>query len=289
MQALPGEGSAFRVDRPRDQTAPLVFDSPHSGTVYPVDFEVLVPHAQLRQAEDMYIDELFAGVTAQGSPLLSALFPRSYIDPNRGLHEFDPAVIDGIWPGPVEESKKTDLGLGLIWRKCRPDDDLYDRKLSIAEAQARIDKYWQPYHSALKTLLDETREKFGVVWHLDCHSMPEIAGVLSNEDPGNRRPEICLGDRHGTTCSPRFTELVRTIFADLGYEVTVNDPYAGVELVRAYSDPLQNRHSLQIEIRRDLYMDEENFEKTEKFPKIVRDLELLAHHLSQETRQWLPG
>lgn len=287
MAALVGEGEAFTILRPAESFAPLVFDSPHSGSVYPPDFQTLVPHAQLRKAEDMYIDALFADVVRQGAPLLAARFPRSYIDPNRGLHEFDPAVVDGVWPGPVEESRKTELGIGLIWRKCRPDDDLYAQKLTIAEAQARIDRYWRPYHAALKALLDDAHARFGAVWHIDCHSMPEIAGVLSNEDPSNRRPEICLGDRHGVTCAPDFTDTVRAILIELGYQVAVNDPYAGVELVRAYSDPSQGRHSLQIEIRRDLYMDEDSFEKTERFSTIVRDMETLAARLGKETAGWL--
>lgn len=284
---FPGEGSILSVARPQEPVAPLVFDSPHSGSGYPADFDVLVPHAQLRQAEDMYIDDVFAGVTEAGAPLLSALFPRSYIDPNRGLHEFDPAVVDGEWTGPVVESNKTALGLGLIWRKCRPNDPLYSRKLTIEEAQRRIDCYWRPYHDALKALLDNVHARFGAVWHINCHSMPEIAGALSNESPGNRRPEICLGDRHGATCSPEFTDFVRSVLEDMGYQVNVNDPYAGVELVRAYSAPGLGRHSLQIEIRRDLIMDEVAFTRTNRFDAVSRDMTRLAKRLAEETQSWL--
>lgn len=287
MTPLAGEGTAFKTLSPDNWTAPLVFDSPHSGSIYPGDFETIQPRDLLRQAEDMYIDELFGGVTEAGAPLLSALFPRAYIDANRGLHEFDPAVVDAPWPGPVEESKKTDLGIGLIWRKCRPNNDLYARKLTVAEAQARIDGYWWPYHKAFQALLGEAQARFGAVWHLNCHSMPELAGVLSNENPKDRRPEVCLGDRHGTTCAPAFTEFVRETLEDLGYQVAVNKPYAGVELVRAYSNPDAGRHSLQIELRRDLYMNEVSFERTNRFPQIAADMQTLAERMAAKAGEWL--
>jgi N-formylglutamate amidohydrolase len=37
--------------------------------------------------------------------------------------------------------------------------------------------------------------------------------------------------------------------------VKVNNPFMGVELVRAYSNPAAGRHSLQLEVNKRLYMD----------------------------------
>ena len=72
---------------------------------------------------------------------------------------------------------------------------------------------------------------------------------------GRPRADIVLGDRDGTTCAPEFTAFVRDVLAGHGYDVKVNDPFKGVELVRAYADPAGGRHSLQLEINKRLYMD----------------------------------
>jgi N-formylglutamate amidohydrolase len=86
------------------------------------------------------------------------------------------------------------------------------------------------------------------------------------------RPDFVLGDRDGTTCEPAFTELVRSTLAGMGYQVKVNDPYKGVELVRAYSNPRAGRHSLQIEINKRLYMDEKTLAKSAGFAQLQKNL-----------------
>jgi len=90
------------------------------------------------------------------------------------------------------------------------------------------------------------------------------------------RADIVLGDRDGTTCEPAFTELVRAHLAARGYDVTVNDPYKGVELVRAYSNPAERRMSLQLEVNKRLYMDEKTLRKTAGFATLQRDLASLV-------------
>ncbi len=258
--------------RPLGDAVPVVFDSPHSGTDYPADFGTIVPPERLRQAEDMYVDALFSSAPENGAVLLGALFPRSYIDPNRGLADLDPDLIRGAWPDAVTPGAKTALGVGLIWRNEPTGGPMYDRKLSVAEARNRIDGFYRPYHDRLRAALDEARTRHGAVWHLNCHSMPSTSGPLSPEGPDVSRPQFNLGDRDGTTCDPGFTAFVRRTIEGLGYQCTVNDPYKGVELVRAYSDPAANRHSLQIEISRALYMDEATFARTAGFKRLQADL-----------------
>ncbi len=274
-------GDETRIDgvlferRPAGEAAPIVFDSPHSGCDYPEDFRSNVPPERLRQAEDMYVDALFAGAPARGAVLLAALFPRSYIDPNRTLSDLDPDLIRGAWPGDLTPSTKTALGVGLIWRNEPTGGPMYARKLSVAEVEARIDRCYRRYHDRLRTLLDAAHGRHRAVWHINCHSMPSTSGPLSPEGPNTVRPQFNLGDRDGTTCDPAFTDFVRGTIADLGYQCTVNDPYKGVELVRAYSDPAQRRHSLQIEISRALYMDETTFTKTDGFAALKSDIDRL--------------
>ena len=109
---------------------PLVLDSPHSGTAYPADFDFAAPFELLRRTEDAFVDELFADAPRHGAPLLAALFPRSYIDPNRSLEDIDPELLTESWPEPIRPGEKARLGHGLIWRLCPPDMNLYIEKLS---------------------------------------------------------------------------------------------------------------------------------------------------------------
>jgi N-formylglutamate deformylase len=263
----------FLKTGPAGQRVPVVLDSPHSGTEYPKDFRSCVPMNDLRLAEDSYVDELYAAGPHLGATLLAARFPRSYIDPNRSVLDIDTSLLEAPWPGPAIASRKTQLGIGLIWRVLDTGMPIYDRKLSTDEVKRRITHYHQPYQKAVKDSLDEAFAHFGAVWHVNCHSMPALSSAISEEGPGKPRPDFVLGDRDGTTCDSEFTALVAGTLSAMGYDVKVNDPYKGVELVRAFSDPSMARHSLQIEVNRRLYMDERSRRKTPGFARLCRDIE----------------
>jgi N-formylglutamate deformylase len=265
----------FRVTLPGERHVSLVLDSPHSGTEYPEDFAAGVPVEALRQSEDSFVDELYAHGPAAGATLIAARFPRSYIDPNRSLLDIDTSLLDAPWPGPAVASRKTALGIGLIWRVLDSGTPIYARKLTIEEVKRRIVRYHQPYQRAVKDALDAAYQHFGAVWHLNLHSMPSVSSRISEEGPGKPRADFVLGDRDGTTCEPEFTARVAEALRGMGYEVKVNDPYKGVELVRAFSDPAAGRHSLQVEVNRRLYLDEKSRAKTAGFPGLQRDLSRL--------------
>lgn len=265
----------FHTHRPAGRSVPLVLDSPHSGTEYPDDFGAAVPLQMLRQAEDSYVHELYAHGPEAGAVLIAARFPRSYIDPNRSLLDIDASLLEAPWPGPAVATRKTELGIGLIWRVLDTGEPIYRRRLTIAEVKRRIVEFHQPYQRAVKRALDEAHEHFGAVWHLNLHSMPSVSSGISEEGPGRPRADFVLGDRDGTTCEPEFTAAVREALRGMGYDVKVNDPYKGVELVRAFSDPKQGRHSLQVEVNRRLYLDERTREKSSGFATLKRDLDRL--------------
>ena len=263
--------------RPDGTPVPAVFDSPHSGTDYPDDFGHSVPMARLRRAEDMHVDDLFSAAPDRGATFLAARFPRSYVDPNRAADDIDPKLIDGIWPDPVSVSDKSRLGHGLIWRLCPPDVAIYDRKLEVAEVRRRIDRFHQPYHAALADELGRLYGRFGRVFHVNCHSMPAASAPLVIDRAGaRRRADFVLDDRDGTSCSPTFRILVQETLQDMGYAVAINDPYKGVELVRAHADPAAGRHSLQIEISRALYMDEDSFARSANYDRLKSDIDRLV-------------
>lgn len=256
---------------PRSAPIPLVLDSPHSGTEYPADFDHLPSRAVVRQAEDTHVAELYAAAPGLGATLVEALFPRAYIDPNRNVADIDPELLIGAWPGPVAPSRKTELGIGLVWRLAHGGAPMYARKLAVAEVQRRILDYYEPYHRSVASALDERHREFGAVWHIDCHSMPAV-GDLMSDDPGRARADFVLGDRDGSTCEPEFTAFVAATLAATGYEVAINDPYKGVELVRKFGRPGERRHSLQIEVNRRLYMDEATLEPNAGFAPLQRNL-----------------
>ena len=246
--------------------APVVFDSPHSGTHYPDDFDYVIPLTRLQWAEDPHIDEIFAAAPASGATLITATFPRTYIDPNRAATDIDPDQVDGDWPGFEDVSHRAKAGVGLIRTASgRDKTPIYERKLTVAEVQARIDAYWTPYHKAVRESLDDAHTKSGAVWHVNCHSMSRFWPPVYQRAERRNTNDYTLGNRDGTTAGVEFTEFVRATLAGFGFKVAVNDGQKGVELVRAYSDPAADRHSLQIEINQRLYWDGRRREKTDGF------------------------
>jgi N-formylglutamate amidohydrolase len=264
---------------PRSPALPLVLDSPHSGNRFPADFDAAVTEAELREGEDAYVDELFASGPELGAPLLAALWPRTYLDPNRHAGDVDLDLIEGEWPWEYRPSGKAKLGKALLWRTLEDGRAIYRRKLAPERVKARIDAYHDPYHRVLRGLLDAALAKHGRVYHINCHSMRAVAGAQSSDGEGNVRADFVLGDRDGSSCRPEFTEFVRATLAGMGYDVRVNDPYKGVELVRAYSDPARGRHSLQIEVNKRLYLDEKTLGRTPGFAKLQKDLGALLEAL----------
>jgi N-formylglutamate deformylase len=275
--------AAFRRHDPAVAPVPLVLDSPHSGTVYPEDFDHLPPRDIVRQAEDTHVEALYAAAPAIGATLVEALFPRAYIDPNRHAADIDAALLGDAWPGPVNASRKTELGIGLVWRLAHGGVPMYARKLSAAEVRRRITHFYQPYHDCLASVLDERHASFGAVWHINCHSMPAVGDAMS-EDPGRARADFVLGDRDGTTCEPEFTSFVAGLLTRLGYNVAINDPYKGVEIVRMHGRPREGRHSLQVEINRRLYMDESTLERHSGFATLQGNLQHLLEGLRDFVR-----
>ncbi len=268
---------------PEGRFAPVVFDSPHSGSIYPDDFGHCIDRVHLRRTEDAFIDELFADAPLGGAALLCALFPRSYVDPNRALDDIDPSLLQGEWPYRANPGEKARLGVGLIPTR-EPGGVVYDRVLSVAEACRRLDTFYWPYHRELEGALDRAQQRAGAFWHVNCHSMPAVSTSSSPEGPGVPRPDFCLGTRDGTTCDGEFAELVENCLVGMGYAVSIDDPYKGVELVRRYSDPPHGRHSLQLEINRGLYMDEASITRHEGFAALKANVSRLIEVICDYAR-----
>jgi len=277
--------AAFTQHGPAEPQVPLLLDSPHSGRDFPADFGSVLSEHDMREGEDCFVDELWLPATELGVGILAARAPRTYLDVNRHAGDIDLALIEGgRWPGELVPSGKARIGKSLIWRTLDDGRPIYERLLPVAEVQRRIERCHAPYHRALAERIEATHARFGASWHIDCHSMNAVGGAQAEGGAGRVRAEFVLGDRDGTSCEPAFTEFVRGALASLGYEVKVNDPFKGVELVRAYADPAQRRHSLQIEINKRLYMDEATREKHGGFEPLQKNLKLLVAAVLDYTR-----
>jgi N-formylglutamate deformylase len=280
----------FRLHGPAEPRVPLVLDSPHSGFQFPADFDAVVSEFDLRDGEDCFVDELYMPATELGVPLLAAQTPRTYLDPNRHAGDIDLDLIEGgTWPHTHVPSGKARIGKALIWRTLDDGRAIYGRKLKVDEVLGRIERCHAPYHRALRDALDRAHPNFGAVYHINCHSMNSVAGPMGEGGAGTPRADFVLGDRDGTTCDPAFTEFVRATLAATGHSVSVNDPYKGVELVRAYSRPAAGRHSLQLEINKRLYMDETKRERNAGFAPLQRKLhnliEAIVDYIGKEVRR----
>jgi N-formylglutamate amidohydrolase len=255
--------------------------SPHSGQAYPEDFlkaSRLDPQA-LRKSEDSFVHEIFAEAPNLGVPLIHALFPRAYVDPNREPYELDPVMFEDELPDYVNRSSpRVAVGLGTIARVVADGEDIYRRKLRFAEAERRIERLYRPYHAALEQLIQQTVARFGCCLLIDAHSMPSISG--RGEIP-RRRVDMVLGDRLGTSCHARVTRAAEARLKTLGYHVTLNAPYAGGFTTRHYGKPERGRHCLQIEINRALYMDERNFAPKAYLTRLKADMAALLEALGQ--------
>jgi N-formylglutamate deformylase len=239
---------------------PLVLDSPHSGTAYPEDFRPVCDLATLRRAEDTHVEKLYAFAPAMGAAWIEAHFPRSYLDANRDTAELDTALLDGPWTEPLSADPrvlaKVRLGKGLVWKLTDEGLPIYDRLLTADEVRHRIDSCWRPYHAAVAQAIDAAHARHGYSIHINCHSMPAIAGSHATDFPGLAHADFVIGDRDGSSADPALSQKLCEHLRARGYSVDYNHPYKGVELVRRHGRPAENRHSIQVEINRRLYMDE---------------------------------
>ena len=266
----------FEIVEPEVMSAPLLFNSPHSGSIYPEPFlrQSQLEVATLRRSEDSFVDELFAGVVAQGYPLMHAHFPRCFVDVNREPYELDPRMFEGRLPSFANtRSMRVAGGLGTVARIVGDAQEIYGRRIPVDDALARIESLYKPYHRALRRLFSKLHRDFGYAILIDCHSMPSTAGHR-DERP---RPEFVIGDRYGTSCAGAVTEVVEQALREMGYTVSRNKPYAGGFITEHYGNPAAGLHALQLEINRALYMDERRHERAAGFERLSEDIEKLAN------------
>lgn len=272
--------AAYEILSPTGPASCVVFASPHSGRDYAASFlkrSVLNRHV-IRSSEDAFVDQLFDCASEFGAPLLKALAPRAYVDLNRASGELDPALIEGVLR--QGHNPRVASGLGVIPRVVANGRAIYRGKITMEEAQHRIEGYWVPYHAALQGLLDRAFDRHGQAVLIDCHSMPHeaIDGVAQS---GLKRPDVVLGDRFGAAASGDVVDRVEAAFVAQGFNVMRNTPFAGAYVTQTYGRPGRGQHAVQVEIDRALYMNEQTVKPNAQFQTVRAALRAVVADLSE--------
>ena len=277
IQVVPG---LFLRYAPGAEPVPLIVDVSRSGREYPAEYRSPLPFTTVHDNVSMYVEELFERTPDVGGTLLYCSFPNTFVDVNRSESDMDPAVVDGPWPYPLQPTARTLEGLGLIKTRSRYGEAFQERRLTVAEIEERLARYYRPYHDELKRIVDDMHARWARVRHISCHCM-SATGAPTHPDAGKPRADFCISDLHGTTCSRRFLDLVTGTLTGLGYSVSVNAPYIGNELIRRHGAAPRNIESLQVEVNKRLFIDTKTFRRTAGFAKLQTDigrlLEVLAH------------
>ena len=160
------------------------------------------------------------------------------------------------------------------------------RSLSVAEIKHRIDTYYMPYHNRLEQLIEQAHYSYGQVWHVNCHSMPAAGRPTGfiRRTVSHSLADFVLGDRNGSSCDLHFTHSMRDFLRGMGYRVDINNPYKGVELVRRHGKPTTGRHSIQLEINKALYWDEQNHCRNRNYDNLKSDLDKLMQFCADYVR-----
>lgn len=251
--------SLYRLERPGEQTLPVIVDVPHAGEWIPEEVrdEMVIGEKILRRDLDLYVDRLWADVPKLGATLLAANVSRYVVDLNRAADDVSPETVAGaeriFRPGYYQDR-------GVVWRTTTAKTPVMESPMSRESFKARLNRFYHPYHKALTEEIERVRAKFGYCILIDGHSMPSM-GRKGHNDPGRKRAEIVPGDIDGEACDTTLRWLVEEHFRDAGFSVRSNEPYKGGWITRNYGDPEKGVHAIQIEIRRDIYMNEKTFQE----------------------------
>ena len=280
MEEIQNFKNSFEIIVPEKVTSPLVISSPHSGNYYPPYFFKMTNLSinELRSSEDCYIDEIFSTSSKIGAPLIKAIYSRTYIDLNREPYELDPTMFEKTLPSYINDTSNRVLsGIGTIAKYSGNQKKIYKNKLDFNEIKNRINMVYYPYHQNLKKLINNAIDKFGFCLLLDCHSMPSVGLPLNYQQ---KKIDITLGDLNGASCSEIIIKNINYDFKSIGLNTTFNNPYAGGFITKNYGKPLDGVHVVQIEVNREIYVDELSFEKKPSFSNVKKMMNIMLENLS---------
>jgi N-formylglutamate amidohydrolase len=263
--------SAPLVHEPRGPL-PVLLSVPHSGRDYP-DWLVenaSAGHAALAALEDPLVDRLVWRALKRGCAAVIARAPRAAVDCNRAEDEVDPSVIDGARRGRVTARARG--GLGIVPARTQQHGYLWRRPVSPTQLAERLDQAHRPYHEAVDQMIRLLLDRFGCALLIDCHSMPPPPADI---------PEIVFGDCRGRTADAWLSSEALEVGRRCGFDVGLNDPFAGGHVIERHARPGFGVQALQLEIDRRCYLDDGLREPGAGFERMAEFIDRLAVELGQ--------
>ncbi len=243
------------MTQPRAEPTPVLVEVPHSGLQIPTEVEHELdasPLAVLRDS-DLYVDQLYARAPSFGATLLVSRVSRYVVDLNRGPDDVDSAAV------PRHPKARHIPARGVVWRACTDGTPLLHAPLTVDQFSRRLERYYEPYHRALRKITSQIRKQHGHVMVLAAHSMPSEGRRVLGGKPVPRA-DVVPGTRGRSTADSRIIDLIDAHFREAGLSVKHDEPYRGGWTTAHYGTPSEGRHVVQIELNRALYVDERSSE-----------------------------
>lgn len=223
---------------------PILISMPHNGTQVPEEIELKMTRSAKKLVDtDWYLDRLYQFAIDNGCYLINPKYSRYVIDLNR------PENNQNLYPGqdttelcPTTQFDKQPVYLTA----CEPDK---------VEINRRVEKYWHPYHQKLQLLLSEIKSRFGSALLFEAHSIKSEVPRFFN----GKLPDFNFGNYNNQSCSDLLTKKIID-WQPKGYSKVVNGRFKGGYITRAYGEPENNIHSIQLELSQATYMNETNLE-----------------------------
>lgn len=234
-------------------TSPLIITIPHSGEQVPPQAPWLnqLPEEILMCDVDRYVDFLYEPALAKNQlPFVKTQWHRYAADLNRVPEDVDCTSVIG------NKNPAGSFDRGFHWVVTTYNQPLMKEPISQKVHDELVSLIYEPFHQGVRDLYSRLHAKgYRRTFHIDAHSMPSV-GTKMHRDPGERRADIVVSDSKGKSCDPRFKDLVIAAYVTAGFKVGYNWPYFGGRLTEQYGQPEREQHTLQVEMNRELYMDE---------------------------------
>lgn len=222
--------------------SPLFVSLPHVGTELPDDQRWrYVERALGVEDTDWHLDRLYDFVRDLGASLIVPRYNRYLIDLNR------PSENAPMYPGMNNTE--------LCPTRSFTGDPLYraDSAPDATEIARRVERYWRPYHDALRTELDRLRELHGHAILFDGHSIKSELPWLFD----GRLPDLNLGTVNGASCAPTLRSSLAAVLAGQScFTQVVDARFKGGHITRHYGDPDRAVHAIQLEMCWRCYLEE---------------------------------
>ncbi len=256
---------------------PILITNPHSGRDYSY-FTKKNKHnlLNLRKMEDSYIDLLLSGLEDNELRILASNTPRTLIDLNRHHNEIDKELFFNCPLENIKRTKNVDSGYGLFFSRMNNQDSIYDTKLDWNELSKRISDEYIVFHQEIRNIYQQGLRNFNEFYLLDFHSMPSYM-----EGYNFSIPEICIGDNIGKSSSIEFKNFLINKFKSEGFIVGENKPFSGGFITKNYGSPNNKVNALQIEIRKDTYLNENNLSLNRNFFELKNKIEKILEEVKE--------